>query len=148
MRLTILLLALMMTAAATLAQSTPPEESQAPISELCRYVAEVTLPEPYERETYRMSFSGRPDPTRPPSVITEREVVLPPVALTAVLTNDRDPSRSVAILRLEDDPGKQHRVRAGDRIGEIEVLAIRPSEVDIRVHHFGQARTETLRLTR
>ena len=117
------------------------------VGQLCAYIAEVGLPEPYEREVYRLSYATRPDPTRPPSVIRERDVVLPDMVLTAILYNPAQPARSVAILRIGGD-GEQQRLREGDAVGDIQVVSIRSQEVTIRIQQFGQSRTETLSLRR
>lgn len=118
------------------------------VADLCEYVADISLPEAYQRETYRLSARDRADPTQPPSVITERELELPQITLTAILLDAKDPSESVAILRLDTSDRIQHRVRVGDRIGEITILSIDEKAVRIQMQDFGQVRTDTLRLIR
>ena len=100
----------------------------------------------YRREVFRYYPSGRPDPFRPLVGDADLGVRLEHLALRGVVSHT-DPSRSVAVLARE---GQQRlvRVRIGQSIGGIRVLAIRPNSIDVLVEELGVARRATLQITR
>jgi len=70
---------------------------------------------------------------------------LPDLTLVAVYIDQREPDRSVAVLR-EKATGKRYNLRAGDRLSRLRVVGIRERDVDFIVDDFGAERRETLSL--
>lgn len=98
----------------------------------------------YEREVFRYSREGRPDPFR--SLLNNPELGMrfEDLVLLGVLYHP-DPARSVAVLSQTGSP-RRVRARVGDRIGGIRIVSIGPRSVDVIVEEFGVARRETLEL--
>ena len=70
---------------------------------------------------------------------------LPDLTLVAIYIDQREPDRSVAVLR-EKVTGKRYNLRAGDRLSRLRVVGIRERDVDFIVDDFGAERRETLSL--
>ena len=100
----------------------------------------------YNREVFRYSGVGRPDPFRSLMGSADLGVRVEDLALRGVVYHP-DPTRSVAVLARE---GAERPIRShvGDRIGGIRVLTIRPNSIDVLVEEFGIARRETLQITK
>ena len=90
---------------------------------------------------------GGRDPFRP--LVTQQAggPELVDLALTSVLYQSSDPSRSVAIFR---DTGNNQRytVGVGDRIGRLSVVAITNGTATLRMNDFGTYRDQTYSLRR
>lgn len=115
---------------------------------LRNFADSVATPSPYLRERFVYPATDRPDPVLPPPVIAKRDESLPFLLLTAIIVDEADPSRSVAILRAGDAAGRAHRVATGDRIGEILILEIARKHVVIGARKLGRVQTDTLSLVR
>lgn len=97
----------------------------------------------YEREVFEYPSLGRRDPFRP---LNEGDQIGPrfqDLRLSGVLFNQT--VGSVATLTDERN-GRRYRVREGDTLGEVRVVAIRTDEVDFLIVSFGISRQETLRV--
>jgi len=70
---------------------------------------------------------------------------LPDLILVAIYYDTRTPGNSVVVLR-EKIGGRKFNLRTGDRIGRIQVAAIRPKDVTFTIDDFGTERQETLSL--
>jgi hypothetical protein len=101
---------------------------------------------PLLREVYGWRGGGR-DPFRP--LVTQQAggPELVDLALTSVLYQASDPSRSIAIFR---DTGNNERytVGVGDRIGRLSVVAITSGSATLRMNDFGTYRDQTYSLRR
>jgi hypothetical protein len=95
----------------------------------------------YRREVFEYSRNGRPDPFR--SLIGTMDLGIRPEALSLrVVLADPDQRESVAIFT-ELGEGRRIRVRTGDRIGGMTVIAIHPRRVDVVIEEFGVPRRES-----
>lgn len=108
----------------------------------------VRMPEPYTRERFAYQTGERPDPVLPPPVIAKRQEALPEIHLTAIIYEPDEPTRSVAVVRTGSNNSRPHRVVVGDRVGEIEILAIHPKFIVIGARQLGRMQTDTLSLDR
>lgn len=99
---------------------------------------EITL----EREVFEYSGNGRRDPYK--SLMTSSEVrpLLSDLRL-AVVAIDPDGRNSIAVLR-DTYSKQQYRVRVGQQLGRLRVVAIKPKAVQFTMDEFGFNRTETL----
>jgi type II secretory pathway component PulC len=100
----------------------------------------------YEREVFRYQRAGRRDPFRSLLGTADLAVRAEDLVLRGVIVNP-DPRQSVAVIR-EARGDRQFRVRPGDRIGGIRVVAIQPDRVELVVEELGVARSHTLRIRR
>jgi len=100
----------------------------------------------YDREIFRYERAGRRDPFRSLLGTADLGVRAEDLVLRGVIVNP-DPRQSVAVIR-EASGDRQFRVRPGDRIGGIRVVAIHPDRVDLVVEELGVARSHTLRIRR
>ena len=98
----------------------------------------------YDRELFQYSRDGRADPFRSLLQDPQLGLRLEDLALVGVL-HDRDPARSVAILAQKGST-RRLRVKIGERIGTVRILAIAPQSVDVLVEEFGVTRREQLAL--
>ena len=98
----------------------------------------------YHRERFEYSRDGRPDPFRSLLQDPQLGMRLEDLSLVGVL-HDADPARSVAILA-QAGSNRRMRVRIGERVGSVRVLAIGPESVDVLVEEFGVTRREQLEL--
>lgn len=96
----------------------------------------------YRRETFGYERGGRPDPFRSLLGTEELGLRVEDLTLRGVIYNP-DPRRSMAVL-LDESADRRVRLRVGQRIGGITVVAIYPRRVDVRVDEFGVSRRETL----
>lgn len=100
----------------------------------------------YRREVFRYDPRGRPDPFRPLVGTGELGVRLEELRLVGVVYNP-DPRRSVATF-VAAESARRVRLRTGERIGNVTVVAIYPRRVDVSVNEFGETRRETVILRR
>lgn len=99
-----------------------------------------------DRETFRYERNGRREPYA--SLMSSAEVrpLLSDLRLTGVAF-DPDGGNSVAIMR--DLYSKaQYRVRVGQQLGRLRVVAIHQRSVQFTMDEFGYSRTESLPLMR
>lgn len=100
----------------------------------------------YRREVFQYPRGARPDPFR--SLLSSEELGFrfEDMRLTGVIYSPN--SRvSVAVLT-EAVSKKRFRLKVGERVGGITVVAIYPKRVDVVVNEFGVVRRETLELRR
>ena len=101
--------------------------------------------EVYEREIFEYPLFDRRDPFL---ALTAGMAIGPrfeDLTLVGVLFSPEQGS----VANLTDvKTGKRYRTRAGDRLGDIRVVAIREDQVDFVITSFGVSRQETLRVTR
>jgi hypothetical protein len=136
--------------------ATPPPAATSPADSAARAAAPLPTEafdtaaargeRPLLREVYGWRGGGR-DPFRP--LVTQQAggPELVDLALTSVLYQSSDPSRSVAIFR---DTGNNQRytVGVGDRIGRLSVVAITSGSATLRMNDFGTYRDQTYSLRR
>jgi hypothetical protein len=119
-----------------------------PVAARRRAAADTVTPAaeagPLTREVFRYSGGSR-DPVV--SLLASASVgpELPDLTLVAIYIDQREPDRSVAVLR-EKVTGKRYNLRAGDRLSRLRVVGIRERDVDFIVDDFGAERRETLSL--
>jgi len=97
----------------------------------------------YRREVFEYPSMGRRDPFRPLNAGEQIGPRFENLRVSGVLFNAE--IGSVAMLTDEQN-GRRYRVREGDTLGEIRVVAIRLDEVDFLITSFGVSRRETLRV--
>jgi type II secretory pathway component PulC len=98
----------------------------------------------YEREVFDYARGARPDPFR--SLLTGSELGIRIEDLTVEgIVYHSDPARALVVLA-QRGTERRIRARAGDNIGGVRIVAIRPQSVDVVVEEFGIARRETLEL--
>jgi hypothetical protein len=100
----------------------------------------------YRREVFQYQPVGRPDPFRPLLNAADLGVRLEDLRLTAVVYHP-NPRLALAVFT-RGDTSRAIRVRVGQRIGGLTVLAIYPRRVDVRVDEFGTSRVESVGLKR
>ena len=99
----------------------------------------------YEREIFAYPADGRRDPFRPLNAGEQLGPRFEDLTLNGVLYNPT--IGSVATLT-DGKTGKRYRARAGDALGDIRVIEIRPDEVIFEIASFGISRRESLRVTK
>lgn len=96
----------------------------------------------YRREVFRYPRAGRPDPFR--SLLGAMDAgVRPENLVLRGIVYSPDPSSSFAVVT-EAGGSRALRLRAGQRIGSIQVVAIHPRSVDLLIQELGGARRESL----
>ncbi len=110
--------------------------------------AEPALPEAevYRREVFRYPAGGRPDPFQPLLGSEEMGVRVQDLRLVGIVYSG-DPRASVATFTLPDS-AQRVRLRVGQRLGSVTVLAIQPRRVDLREDEMGVSRVYQLPLER
>jgi hypothetical protein len=102
--------------------------------------------EPYRREAFRYQRGGRPDPFQPLLAAADLGYRVEDLRLTSIVYSP-NPRQSIAVFAVADSTGR-YRLRTGQRLGSITVVAIYPRRVDVRVDDFGISRTQSLQLQR
>lgn len=98
----------------------------------------------YRREVFSYARGGRPDPFVSLSGSAQLGTRFEDLTLVGTMTNP-DPNRSVATIEERNNP-RRFRVRIGQRIGGVTVVAIHPRRVDVVIEEFGVVRRESLPL--
>jgi hypothetical protein len=108
----------------------------------------VALPEDdvYRREVFRYQAGGRPDPFRPLLTGDDMGVRVQDLRLIGII-HSSNPRASVAVFTLPGDSARV-RLRPGQRLGAVTVLAVHPRRVDVREDALGVSRTYSLELQR
>lgn len=115
-----------------------------PVPQPAEAVPDTAVKIDYRREVFSYQGGSR-DPFA--SLVTSSDV-RPTIADLRVVSIVYDPrGNSVAIVREANNP-RPHRVRRGDQLGRLRVVAIRQYEVVFQVEEFGFERQETLTLSR
>jgi hypothetical protein len=73
--------------------------------------------------------------------------LLSDLKLVGIYYDQRYPVRSVAVLR-DVTNGKRYRAKAGDVMGRLKVVRIRPREIVFTVQEFGFERQQSLQLAK
>lgn len=100
----------------------------------------------YRREVFRYPRTGRPDPFRSLLGTGEVGVRVEDLALRGVVLGP-DSRSSIAVI-VDGKAKRTYRLRVGQRLEGISVVAIHPREVDLLVHEFGPPRRAVLVLPR
>ncbi|HST58683.1 MAG TPA: hypothetical protein VLK84_08350 [Longimicrobium sp.] len=108
----------------------------------------VALPESdvYRREVFRYQAGGRPDPFRPLLAGDDMGVRVQDLRLVGII-HSSNPGASVAVFTLPSDSARV-RLRPGQRLGAVTVVAVHPRRVDVREDALGVSRTYSLELQR
>lgn len=108
----------------------------------------AVLPETdvYRREVFRYQAGGRPDPFRPLLAGDDMGVRVQDLRLVGIIYSS-NPRASVAVFTLPTDSTRV-RLRPGQRLGAVTVVAIRPRSVEVREDALGVSRTYSLELQR
>lgn len=108
----------------------------------------VGLPETdvYRREVFRYQAGGRPDPFRPLLSGDDMGVRVQDLRLVGII-HSSNPRASVAVFTLPTDSTRL-RLRTGQRLGAVTVVAIHPRRVDVREDALGVSRVYSLELQR
>lgn len=122
--------------AAAAAQDPPPADGIAALPET----------DVYRREVFRYQAGGRPDPFQPLLQGDEIGVRVQDLTLEGIVYTPT-PGGSVAIFSLPGAQGRT-RLRVGQRLGAVTVVAIHPRRVDLREDQFGVSRASSLQLQR
>lgn len=99
----------------------------------------------YRREVFDYAAAGRPDPFRSLLRSAELGVRIEDLSLRGVVYNPTQTALSVAVLE-QAGTERRFRVRAGERVGPIRVIAVGPRSVQLLIEELGVARRETLEL--
>ncbi|HEY0150626.1 MAG TPA: hypothetical protein VGB92_01435 [Longimicrobium sp.] len=102
--------------------------------------------ESYRREVFRYQRGGRPDPFQPLLSAADLGYRVEDLRLASIVYSP-NPRQSIAVFTVGDSAGR-HRLRTGQRLGSITVLAIYPRRVDVQVNDFGVARVQSLTFQR
>ncbi len=102
--------------------------------------------ENYRREVFRYQRGGRPDPFQPLLSAADLGYRVEDLRLASIIYSP-NPRQSIAVFTVGDSAGR-HRLRTGQRLGSIMVLAIHPRRVDVQVNDFGVARVQSLTFQR
>jgi hypothetical protein len=97
----------------------------------------------YRREVFQYRRDGRSDPFRSLARASDLGVRIEDLSLLGVVYESS--GGSVAVLS-RGASTKPLRVRLGQAVGGVRVVAIRPRSVDVMVEDFGVARRETIQL--
>ncbi|HEY0014781.1 MAG TPA: hypothetical protein VGC13_00625 [Longimicrobium sp.] len=110
--------------------------------------ADPALPETevYRREVFRYPAGGRPDPFQPLLGSEEMGVRVQDLRLVSIVYSG-DPRGSVATFTLPDS-AQRVRLRVGQRLGSVTVVAIHQRRVDVREDEMGVSRVYSLELQR
>jgi len=102
---------------------------------------ETNMPRTVYREVYDYDAGGRRDPFA--SLIGTGDIrpIITDLRVTSILFDPR--GSSVAVLR-DLTSKEQYRVRTGQSIGRLRVVAIRQRSVTFAIEEFGYSRQETL----
>jgi type II secretory pathway component PulC len=96
----------------------------------------------YQREIFRYPRSGRPDPFRSLLGAVEAGVRAENLLLRGIVYSP-DRGASFAVLT-EGGSNRAMRLRVGQRLGNVQVVAIYPRRVDLVIQDLGGARRESL----
>lgn len=110
--------------------------------------ATAVLPETdvYRREVFRYQAGGRPDPFRPLLTGEDMGVRVQDLRLVGII-HSPNPRASMAVFTLPMDSTRV-RLRPGQRLGAVTVVAIHPRRVEVREDALGVSRTYSLELQR
>lgn len=100
----------------------------------------------YRREVFQYQAGGRPDPFQPLLTGEDIGVRVQDLTLEGIVYSPT-PGASVASFSLPGSEGRT-RLRVGQRLGAVTVVAIHPRRVDVREDQFGVSRAYSLELQR
>ena len=110
-----------------------------------RPVASLPEDDVYRREVFRYQVGGRPDPFQPLLNTDEMVVRAQDLRLVSIVYSS-NPRAALAVFTLPEE--RRVRMRVGERLGSVTLLAIRPRSVDLREDALGSSRVHTLELQR
>ena len=96
----------------------------------------------YRREVFHYPRAGRPDPFRSLLGAMETGVRAENLVLRGVVFSP-DPGGSFAVVT-EGGSNRAMRLRVGQRLGNVQVVAIQPRRVDLVIQDLGGSRRESL----
>ena len=96
----------------------------------------------YRREVFRYPRGGRPDPFRSLLGSVDLGVRFENLVLRGIVFNP-DQRSSIAVVT-ETGSNRTYRLRTGQRLGGMQVVAIYPRRVDVIIQELGAARRESL----
>jgi hypothetical protein len=96
----------------------------------------------YQREIFRYPRSGRPDPFRSLLGAVETGFRAENLVLRGIV-HSSDPGASFAVVT-EGGSNRAMRLRVGQRLGNVQVVAIYPRRVDLVIQDLRGARRESL----
>jgi hypothetical protein len=123
------------------AQSAAPPASGTPAARPALDEADL-----YRREVFVYQAGGRPDPFRPLLTGDDMGVKVADLRLVGII-HSPNPRASLAIFTLPSDSTRQ-RLRVGQRLGAVTVVAIHPGRVEVREDALGVSRTYSLEMQR
>lgn len=100
----------------------------------------------YRREVFRYQRGGRPDPFQALLTAADLGFRVEDLRLTSVVFSP-NARMSLAVFAETNSP-RRHRLKVGQRVGNMTVARIYPQRVDVRIDEFGGSRTETIQLQR
>ena len=100
----------------------------------------------YRREVFRYQRGGRPDPFQALLTAADLGFRVEDLRLTSVVFSPN--SRLSLAVFAETNGARRHRLKVGQRVGNMTVARIYPQRVDVRIDEFGGSRTETIQLQR
>jgi hypothetical protein len=118
-------------------------QAEPPGDDTTGYLSESDV---YRREVFRYQVGGRPDPFQPLISGDDIGVRAQDLVLEGIVYSST-PGASIAIFTLPAGGGRA-RLRVGQRIGSVTVMAIHPRRVDLREDQFGVGRIHTIELQR
>jgi hypothetical protein len=133
----------LLAAAAALVLAAPLAAQSAPAAASSVELAESEV---YRREVFRYQAGGRTDPFQPLLRGDDIGVRAQDLVLEGII-HSSTPGASVAIFTLPGDAGRT-RLRVGQRVGSVTVVAIHPRRVDVREDQFGVSRGYSMELQR
>lgn len=120
----------------------PPPDAQS--------LQEDTVQLVFEREVFSYPSHARRNPFRQLTGVGDMGPRFEQLSLLGVIVSSA-PGGSVALLGVagaEQASERTQRLRVGDRLGNVRVLAIRPREIDVEVEEFGLRERATMQLRR
>ncbi len=130
-------------AAALLAAAPLAAQAPAPAAPAAATAAGVDV---YRREVFRYQRGGRPDPFQALLTAADLGFRAEDLRLTSVVFSP-NARMSLAVFAESNSP-RRHRLKVGQRVGNMTVARIYPQRVDVRIDEFGGSRTETIQLQR
>lgn len=142
---------LLLAAAAALALAAPLGAQPAPARPAANApdpAPAATLPEEevYRREVFRYQPGGRPDPFQPLLNSEDMGMRAQDLRLVSIIYSS-NPRAAMAVFALPDS-SQRVRLRVGQRLGAVTVVAIHPRRVDLREDAFGATRMYSQELVR
>lgn len=98
----------------------------------------------YQREVFDYQAAGRPDPFRSLLGTSDLGIRFEDLSLRGVIYNP-NARQSVAVL-VQNGSDRRIRLRVGESLGGVTLVAVYPRKVDVQIEDFGVVRRATLPL--